>query len=1124
MVTGPRNKTTVCYWLATKLPADDRIEYPCVLAACGESNDSRISQSSDELRSDMDFMNVSVVPDPRRRRVVLRMLTALLVMQFWLPQFAAAKDTRDKTAESEVVESATKVESLDVESPSLSVTPAGDAATTERPDSPVPERMEDMAAYLAAVRTHVETRPDLAAAYLVFWSELKSGVWGGAAPRSEEPVDPYKSLVTLAQQVSKEVKHLHRPASVESLVSDVLQQTLTSLASQPRQSATDQADSTTSVDAAERLVVNLDNVTTPRRNTDGRYEFTGALRTATAIGSSAEVWDLCKAIRACVKAHDQLFAPAMQGLSLIADVKQRLSTDSALAASPLWQNMQPIAHSMDAESTNGRTRKNPTLEERNDALRRSSQAQWRALLKDLPVAAGMQAADTKDGTATPDRSRLDALFTLGLAGAELTGNRQLAQAFSITRSPALEFASLASQGALAGSLATSMASVTLLVVGAQALSLLDGGDQAAREASAELRTFITALDARTYSAIMDARNEQLLAINAVDSRVASLGLSLDVVKTDIARLESASRRRVAAAFETDTARRWSDFDEANDRCFSLRHRDVKTNRLSPTDFRRCEDRFAQGATIKSRYSNRSSEYSQDARFITAADANFPFHQHYPLLLTQGGLDSRRALALPDPIEWQQNVAALLRLYSEHLVRAGEQLRRTETLLALQQAGERLRDALEALIVQVDKSGRVAFRKSLHEQALQTYLESLQKLADRVSKLDDPATHPFGKRLTVGLDQPLPSGAKRTVIEAELSRMALKGGALQVCPDAQTQAFLPQQDRVVAEARRFFGSPITAQEMTTAWNRDIVDELQLQLDDLASIVPLPYLWASLDGLGSLQICITRFRPETAAFTREDGPQRDTLRGSVIVGADIEVRYLPTQSLNKDMKAGAGAPVLLARYSAGRACTFSYRNDEEGCSRANCLKNIAPTLWGTDKRLTAKHVACEEDPLRTRLAASPRTGGTDSDRWVETLEQQYWQRQGERMARVEADALRSDEFEAASLRFLQYYALSGVVLGAYPETARLLNDLFAEGGRLTPRGALQAFVTQRRPVAEQLKALRQGIDHVLVLVSERGAELQDQGLRARLPPLDALADMQARIQLAGSVLVSARNDKN
>ena len=1052
-------------------------------------------------------MNVSVVPDPRRRRVVLRMLTALLVMAFWLPQFAAAKDPSDKTAESEVVES----------------------ATTELPDSPVPERMEDMAAYLAAVRTHVETRPDLAAAYLVFWSELKSGVRGGAAHRSEEPVDPYKSLVTLAQQVSKEVKQQHRPASVESLVSDVLQQALTSLSSQPRQSATDQADSTTSVDAAERLMANLDNVTTPRRNTDGRYEFTGALRTATAIGSSAEVWNLCKAIRACVKAHDQLFAPAMQGISLIADVKKRLNTDSALAASPLWQNMQPIARSMDAQamdaqSANGKTRKNPTLEERNDALRRSSQAHWQALLKDLPVVAGMKTVDLKDGTATPDRGRLDALFTLGLAEAELTGNRQLAQAFSITRSPALEFASLASQGALAGSLATSMASVTLLVVGVQALSLLDGGDQAAREASAELRTFITALDARTYSAITDARNEQLLAINAVDSRVASLGLSLDVVKTDIARLESASRRRVAAAFETDTARRWSDFDEANDRCFSLRHRDVKTNRLSPTDFRRCEDRFAQGATIKSRYSNRSSEYSQDARFITAADANFPFHQHYPLLLTHGGLDSRRALALPDPIEWQQNVAALLRLYREHPVQSGEQLRRHETLLALQQAGERLRDALEALIVQVDKSGRVAFRKSLHEQALQTYLESLQKLADRVNKLDDPATHPFGKRLTAGLDQPLPLGAKRTVIEAELSRMALKGGALQVCPDAQAQAFLPQQDRVVAEARRFFGSPITAEEMVTAWNRDMVDELQLQLDDLASIVPLPYLWASLDGLGSLQICITRFRPETAAFTREDGAQRDTLGGSVIVGADIEVRYLPTPSLNKDMKADAGEPVLLARYSAGRACTFSYRNDEEGCSRANCLKNIAPTLWGTDKRLAAKHVACEDDPLRTRLAASPRTGGTDSDQWVETLEQQYWQRQGERMARVEADAMRSDEFEAASLQFLQYYALTGVVLGAYPETARLLNDLFAEGGRLTPRGALQAFVTRRRPAAEQLKALRQGIDHVLVLVSERGAELQDQGLRARLPPLDALADMQARIQLAGSVLVSARNEKN
>jgi len=1063
---------------------------------------------------------------------MVRVLVALLVSQIWLPHVALAKEARDDAAPATEKKVRKKVieSGIEAESPSSS-TAAPEVANTESPDSPVPERVEDMAAYLAAVRAHVETSPDLAAAYLVFWSELKSGIPADAAPQDDELADPYAALATLAAQVSIGVKQNHRPDSVESLTTDILQRTLTTLASQPRPpkandikgSDTKGSDkkgndtnSATSADAAQRLMANLDRVTTPNRNAEGRYEFMGALRTATAIGSSAEVWNLCKAIRACVKAHDQLFAPAMQGISLVADVKKRLSTDTALAESPLWQNMQPIAQSIDEEAG-----KSPTLEERNAVLRRSSQTNWRTLLKDLPAATGMKEA--KDDATTPDRSRLDALFTLGLAGAELTGNTQLAQAFSITRSPALEFASLASQGALAGSLATTMAGVTLLVVGVQALSLLDGNDQETRAASEELRTLISALDARTYSAITEARNEQLLAINAVDSRVASLGLSLDVVKNDIARLESASRRRVAAAFETDSARRWSEFDEANDRCFSLRNRDARTRRLSMADFRRCEDRFLQGATIKARYSNRSSEYVQDARFIAAADAHFPFHQHYPLLLTQGGLDSRRALALPDPIEWQQNVAALLRLYRDHPVQSGEQLKRKETLAALQQAGERLRDALEALIVQVDESGRVAFRKSMHEQALQSYLASLQKLADRVNKLDDPAAHPYGKRLTMGLDQPLPQGAKRMAIEAELSRMALEGGVLQVCPNAQAQAFLPQRERVVAEARRFFGSPITAEEMAAAWNREMVDELQLQLDDLASIVPLPYLWASLDGLGSLQICITRFRPETAAFTREEGPQRDTLRGSIIVGADIEVRYLPGPSLGKALLAEGEQSVLLARHSGGRACTFGYRNDEEGCSRASCLKRIASTLWGTDKRQAAKHVACEEEALRTRLVVSPRTGGTDSDQWVPMLEQDYWQRQGERVARVEADALRSGEFEDVSLQFLQYYALTGVTLGAYPETARLLEDLFVEGGRLTPRGALRALVTQHTHADEQLKALNKQVERVLALVSQRGEELQDQGLRARLPHLEALADMQARIQLAGSVLVSANDSK-
>jgi len=1061
----------------------------------------------------MDFMNDSVMPASSRKRAARRLLAALLVAQCWLPSQLLAKNAEDEAPKHEVIETEVKAASTaetTAETTAAATDATDDADSAGQPDLPPPETMEDMAAYLAAVRTHIESNPGLAAAYLVFWSELKAGVDTGAKPGVDN--DPYASLLTLAQQVSKSVDQQQRGDSVESLVTDVLQRTLSTLASQPDPTAGNQSRNQTSAPAAERLLANLDTVTKPRLNTEGRYEFSGALRTATAIGSSAEVWNLCKAIRACVKAHDQLFAPAMQGLSLIADVKKRLDGDASLTDSPLWQNMQPIAQQMDAQ-----TGKTPTLEERNAALRRSSQDQWRAVLTDLPVVAGMNKPESKDDAAAPDRSRLDALFTLGLAGAELTGNKQLAQAFSITRSPALEFASLASQGALTGSFATSMAGVALLVVGVQALSLLDGSDQETRAASAELQSFITALDARTYAAIADARAEQLLAINAVDARVASLGLSLDVVKMDIARLESASRRRVSAAFETDAARRWSDFDEANDRCFSLRHRDLTTNRLSPAGFRRCEDRFLQGAMIKSRYSNRSSEYAQDARFITAADANFPFHNHYPLLLTQGGLDTHRVLALSDPTEWQQNAAALLRLYQEHPAQPGEQLKRKEALAALQQAGERLRDALESLIVQVDTSGRVTFRMSLHQQALDDYLQSLQQLADHVNKLDDPAAHPFGKRMTAGLDQPLPTGARRIAIDAELSRIALAGGGLQACPDAQAGAFLLQQERVVAEARRFFGSPITAEEMAAAWNRDMVDELQLQLDDLASIVPLPYLWASLEGLGSLQICLSRFRPETVAFTREEGPQRDTLRGSVIVGADVEVRYTPALSQVKNSGLEAGKALLLARYSGGRACTFGYRNDDEGCSRASCLKAIAPTLWGTDKRLTARHVSCEEAPLRTRLAASPRTGGTESDQWVLQLEEDYWKGQGERRTRIEADALRSDEFEAASMQFLQYYALTGVTLGAYPETARLLDGLFGTDGKLTPRGALRAFLDERKPADLLMRDLTKAAHAVLVLVSRRGEELQDQGLRAKIPHLETLSDMRARIELAGSTYV-------
>ena len=257
----------------------------------------------------MDFMNDSVMPASSRKRAARRLLAALLVAQCWLPSQLLAKNAEDEAPKHEVIETEVKAASTaetTAETTAAATDATDDADSAGQPDLPPPETMEDMAAYLAAVRTHIESNPGLAAAYLVFWSELKAGVDTGAKPGVDN--DPYASLLTLAQQVSKSVDQQQRGDSVESLVTDVLQRTLSTLASQPDPTAGNQSRNQTSAPAAERLLANLDTVTKPRLNTEGRYEFSGALRTATAIGSSAEVWNLCKAIRACVKAHDQLRA------------------------------------------------------------------------------------------------------------------------------------------------------------------------------------------------------------------------------------------------------------------------------------------------------------------------------------------------------------------------------------------------------------------------------------------------------------------------------------------------------------------------------------------------------------------------------------------------------------------------------------------------------------------------------------------------------------------------------------------------------------------------------------------------------------------------------------------------
>lgn len=268
------------------------------------------------------------------------------------------------------------------------------------------------------------------------------------------------------------------------------------------------------------------------------------------------------------------------------------------------------------------------------------------------------------------------------------------------------------------------------------------------------------------------------------------------------------------------------------------------------------------------------------------------------------------------------------------------------------------------------SGRgPVFRADVHRQALEDYVATLTRLAERVETLDDPDAHPFGKRMTAGLDQPVAkSGSRRGALENQLRRSIVGASGLKTCSEAPPDAFLPNKDRITAEARRLFGSPVKPDEVAVAWNREQINRLSLDADLLLGAIPAPWLWAFSAGLGSVEACLARLRPETLSFTREPGPEDETLLGNVVIGADLEVRFVPGKEGAKALGIERGSHILVAQQTGGRACTFGYRNDDEGCSRAQCLVDIAPTLWGTDRRLTARHVSCGEVPLREQLVSS------------------------------------------------------------------------------------------------------------------------------------------------------------
>lgn len=926
--------------------------------------------------------------------------------------------------------------------------------------------------YTSAVQLRLERDPVLAATYLAFWHQLAGE--SDPATLSDEAA---RELLARSESVDRALRRRYPQSPAPYRLADTLNVAVAALAAaggsgQP-----------------ESLLASVDRLVAPRLTVNGRYEFAGTLQGPADLGIGADLWLRCRQSPACIEAHDSLFGEALGGVPLTAGLAERLERDELLRDLPEMPRLAAGIAGLDQ-----RLRNSPL--NLRDAAAVAAGGYWQAIGGGLTPSAGVV-----------DPAELGALLALGRASAWLAGSEQLANSFVVAGPPLLDYSRLALKGG--GGFLAATAGVGLLFAGVQALSLFDGG---AAPPPRELNRLIGELHESTYRNFVGLRAESMLASNAIDARLVRLGLTLDVVRDDVARIETAQRARIRADFLVQDARRWTAFEEDNDRCFSLRSLDARTGRLRPADFRRCEDRFLQGAVRRAQYLTRAQDYLLDARFLEPADLRFPFHHHYPLLLTEAGMDSKTALALVDPFEWQQHAAALLRLYQENPAAPGDPARRAESLRALRAPGARIQQALAGLAL-AGNSRAPAFRSALHQQSLDAYFAALRGLANRVAALDDPEADRYGKRLTEGLDQPLPAGRRLAAIEAVLSGAQQGNTALRACTDATDAQFLAPESGLSAESRRFFDAPITATELARSWNRDAVAGFGFTLEGWAALVPRPYLWAALDGHGELEICLAKMRPAVAEFTREEGPLRNHLKANVALEAQLVVRFTPGAVLTRELGLPAARPAIeIARYEATRACSFAYRNDAEGCSRGQCLAQLAPQLWASEAGAPINGGSCSGEPLPRQLARQNRLEGAgELVDLAEALAGPYWQARAERSARLLADAARSSEYENASALYLQYFALAGTTLGTWPDPSEPLAPLYADEDALTPRAVLERLVEARSGAAALEAELAAVRSQVLAQVVARGREVERDDALYRLRHLHALRETLTRIDL-------------
>jgi hypothetical protein len=984
------------------------------------------------------------------------------------------------------------------------------------PKSYVSGQAGQIGAYIAAANMHLATDPIEATSFVVFSAMLEANTveFGGVDKIPAFRLAEIGSSVRKTRESLREYYGDRAPSFSEAMVTAI-----DGIAAWGGGALAGPLGGIGAASFTHMLAAQLQDFVALQSQIAGRYRYAGAITTTPDLqGIAGKTFYWCTQTAQCVELHDSIFAKPMMGVSISASFEDRIQRDPWFSVKfdvvRLSQNVKDVEERVAKRAADA----NAQGELKTESLFEeywSSAVNRISAVRDKPEAR-FSSAEAQD---------IDAYMTIARGLAFVMGNDKLVASVSILHQPVMQFVRL---GPDASNLVTTAATMNLFVACIQVIDLLGtkhgpGAEQMIFEEIQSLKKMIVEVHGTLVAGFAGTRADLVLAANTIDTRVAGIGIAIDGIRDQVLEIRADQLAGIRSDFEKEAGARWAKFESDNERCFGERYLTAK-GVLRADVFKQCEETFLHSATIAAKYETRSKAYSGSASQLRMSSIQFPFHDHYPLLLVASNtLSEEEAYALMNPLEWYQNSSALLRLYRANPSTSGSRIASLNSLL---QSGKRLRLALRGLVTERVQENE-SFRSEMNLKLLADYFKSLEALAKAVIAADAADKDPYGKRLSEGLQQQVPLGQKYEAVETLLSKA--KGGHpyLKKCRNVAEDMFTPQNVSESIEIKeRFPANPNPIAEVSRVWASGLND-MGVAPRSWSNLVPRELLWASLIGFGDLDICLSEFRPTRVRFGAENFGGF-AFGATTRVKATLQVHFFPSQAFLDVLRKDAAVEealkdresIIVAEYSASRSCEFRYSPlaHKPPCpGRANCLRQAGLIIWNGAIDADVFGGRCDEgDPaLADELPKNNLLTNNEITKALsEKIAELYWPSRSDDLRNLRLDVLTKSEFQLATESYLQYLALASLQFNAPTDGGDTLRTLFA---KLVPAPLLlvDQIIAQKRPIDSIASELAADFTNAKAMVAEKGKSLVAHQLVNELPQIRNVDEMLAHIEIQLSV---------